>query len=146
VEKITLGPARRILLNPVDRECTAYHESSHALLELLVPGSHPMHRVAIVPRGMALGSPISSPPTIAPATPRTISARPRGRSRAVTGDEVLSGYLTRLSFETGACTGHSMSLRVCRQQRGAFRWDAELTPAAGGKTMEISGMDLVLLC
>jgi hypothetical protein len=29
---------------------------------------------------------------------------------------------------------------------GAFLWDAELTPAAGAKTTEISGMDLVLLC
>jgi cell division protease FtsH len=46
VEKITLGPARHILLNPVDRECTAYHESGHALLGLLVPGSDPVH-----PRG-----------------------------------------------------------------------------------------------
>jgi ATP-dependent Zn protease len=46
VEKITLGPARHILLNPVDRECTAYHESGHALLGLLVPGSDPVHRVA----------------------------------------------------------------------------------------------------
>ena len=46
VEKITLGPARHILLNPVDPECTAYHESGHALLGLLVPGSDPVHRVA----------------------------------------------------------------------------------------------------
>jgi hypothetical protein len=56
VEKITLGPPRHILLNPVDRECTAYHESGHARLGLLVPGSDPVHRVAIVPRGMALGA------------------------------------------------------------------------------------------
>ena len=56
VEKITLGPARHILLNPADRERTAYHESGHALLGLLVPGSDPVHRVTIVPRGMALGA------------------------------------------------------------------------------------------
>jgi cell division protease FtsH len=56
LEKITLGPARHILLNPVDRERTAYHESGHALLGLLVPGSDPVHRVTIVPRGMALGA------------------------------------------------------------------------------------------
>jgi cell division protease FtsH len=56
VEKITLGPARHILLNPDDRERTAYHESGHALLGLLVPGSDPVHRVTIVPRGMALGA------------------------------------------------------------------------------------------
>src|SRR5207237_8634573 len=45
-----------LLLNPADRERTAYHESGHALLGLLVPGSDPVHRVTIVPRGMALGA------------------------------------------------------------------------------------------
>ena len=55
MEKITLGPARQILLSHADRERTAYHESGHALLGLLVPGSDPVHRVTIVPRGMALG-------------------------------------------------------------------------------------------
>jgi cell division protease FtsH len=56
MQKITLGPARNILLNPADRERTAYHEAGHALLALLVPGSDPAHRVSIVPRGMALGA------------------------------------------------------------------------------------------
>jgi cell division protease FtsH len=56
LEKITLGPARNILLNAVDRERTAYHEAGHALLALLVPGNDPVHRVSIVPRGMALGA------------------------------------------------------------------------------------------
>ena len=56
LQKITLGPARNILLNPADRERTAYHEAGHALLALLVPGSDPVHRVSIVPRGMALGA------------------------------------------------------------------------------------------
>lgn len=56
MEKITLGPARNILLNPADRQRTAYHESGHTLLALLVPGSDPVHRVSIVPRGMALGA------------------------------------------------------------------------------------------
>jgi cell division protease FtsH len=56
LEKIMLGPARNILLNPADRERTAYHEAGHALLGLLVPGSDPVHRVSIVPRGMALGA------------------------------------------------------------------------------------------
>ncbi len=55
MQKITLGPARHILLNPADRKRTAYHEAGHALLGLLVPHSDPVHRVSIVPRGMALG-------------------------------------------------------------------------------------------
>jgi len=56
MQKVTLGPARHILLNAAERERTAYHEAGHALLALLVPGSDPVHRVSIVPRGMALGA------------------------------------------------------------------------------------------
>lgn len=56
LQKITLGPARNILLNPADRARTAFHEAGHALLALLIPASDPIHRVSIVPRGMALGA------------------------------------------------------------------------------------------
>ena len=56
MQKITLGPARNILLLAADRRRTAYHEAGHTLLALLVPCSDPVHRVSIVPRGMALGA------------------------------------------------------------------------------------------
>ena len=56
MQKITLGPARNILLKAADRQRTAYHEAGHALLAMVVPGSDPIHRVSIVPRGMALGA------------------------------------------------------------------------------------------
>ncbi len=56
IEKITLGPVRNILLRAADRERTAYHEAGHTLVALLVPGSDPVHRVSIVPRGMSLGA------------------------------------------------------------------------------------------
>jgi cell division protease FtsH len=55
LEKILLGPARALLLNPADRERVAYHESGHALLALVMPGTDPVKRVSIVPRGQALG-------------------------------------------------------------------------------------------
>ena len=56
MQKIALGPARHLLLTAADRARTAYHEAGHTLLALLVPGSDPVHRVSIVPRGMALGA------------------------------------------------------------------------------------------
>lgn len=55
LEKVMLGPARALLLNPADRERIAYHEGGHAILGLVVPGSDPVKRVSIVPRGQALG-------------------------------------------------------------------------------------------
>jgi cell division protease FtsH len=55
LEKITLGPARSLLLNAKDRERVAYHEGGHAVLGVVVPGADPVERVTIVPRGPALG-------------------------------------------------------------------------------------------
>ena len=98
MEKITLGAARHILLNPVDRECTAYHESGHALLGLLVPGSDPVHRVAIVPRGMALGATYQLPTDdrtsyaedYLGAPTRAVSCSRQGRGVAWIPDPALS--------------------------------------------------------
>jgi cell division protease FtsH len=63
LEKIVLGPERPILLTREDRERIAYHEGGHAILGLVVPGADPVHRVTIVPRGMALGVTYQRPQT-----------------------------------------------------------------------------------
>ncbi|MCC7107261.1 MAG: ATP-dependent zinc metalloprotease FtsH [Chloroflexi bacterium] len=55
LEKLILGPARQVFLNPEERERVAYHEGGHTILGLLVPGADPVNRVTIVPRGQALG-------------------------------------------------------------------------------------------
>jgi cell division protease FtsH len=61
LEKIQLGTERRIVLTTDERRRIAYHESGHALLGLLVPGSDPVRRVSIVPRGRSLGATVQSP-------------------------------------------------------------------------------------
>ncbi len=55
MEKIILGVERHIMLNAEDRRRVAFHEGGHALLGVLIPGSDPVRRVTIVPRGQALG-------------------------------------------------------------------------------------------
>ncbi len=56
-DKIILGKElKSIVLTDEDRKVTAYHESGHALLRLLMPeDSDPLHKVTIIPRGRALG-------------------------------------------------------------------------------------------
>jgi cell division protease FtsH len=61
LEKILLGAARKIMLTPADRRRTAYHEAGHALVGMLTPGSDPVRKITIVPRGQALGVTLSSP-------------------------------------------------------------------------------------
>ena len=44
-----------------DREYTAWHEAGHAILQVLLPGTDPLHKVTIIPRGRALGVTMSLP-------------------------------------------------------------------------------------
>ena len=44
-----------------DREITAWHEAGHALLQLELPNTDPLHKVTIIPRGRALGATMSLP-------------------------------------------------------------------------------------
>ena len=55
-DKIIMGVERKsMLLNEKERRISAVHESGHALIAKLVPHADPVHKVTIVPRGMALG-------------------------------------------------------------------------------------------
>ncbi len=63
VERVVAGLARKTrVLNPRERETVAYHEMGHALVALSVPGTDPVHKVSIIPRGVgALGYTIQRP-------------------------------------------------------------------------------------
>lgn len=63
LEKIILGAERHIMLSAEERERTAYHESGHALLGMLIPGADPVRKVSIIPRGRALGVTFQAPST-----------------------------------------------------------------------------------
>ena len=54
VDRVSLGLERRsLVLGPEERERVAYHELGHALVALSAPRADPVHRVSIVPRGVA---------------------------------------------------------------------------------------------
>ena len=44
-----------MIISLEERRTTAYHEAGHALVAKLLPGADPVHKVTIIPRGMALG-------------------------------------------------------------------------------------------
>jgi len=55
-DKVLLGTERRsLIMSELDKRITAYHEGGHALVAMLTPDSDPVHKVTIIPRGMALG-------------------------------------------------------------------------------------------
>jgi cell division protease FtsH len=55
-DRVVLGAQREsMLLNAEEKRATAYHEGGHALLATVLPHGDPLHKVTILPRGMALG-------------------------------------------------------------------------------------------
>ncbi|WP_456406196.1 ATP-dependent zinc metalloprotease FtsH [Caldithrix abyssi] len=55
-DKIMMGMERKsILISEEEKKVTAYHESGHVLVGKLTPGTDPVHKVTIIPRGRALG-------------------------------------------------------------------------------------------
>jgi cell division protease FtsH len=55
-DKILMGAERKsMILSDAEKRNTAYHEAGHALVAAVIPEADPLHKVTIIPRGMALG-------------------------------------------------------------------------------------------
>jgi cell division protease FtsH len=55
-DKVLMGVERRsLVISDKEKKTTAYHEAGHALVAFLLPGTDPIHKVTIIPRGQALG-------------------------------------------------------------------------------------------
>ncbi len=61
-DKVMMGAERRsMVMTEEEKLATAYHEAGHAIVNVLVPGGDPLHKVTIIPRGRALGVTMSLP-------------------------------------------------------------------------------------
>lgn len=55
-DKVLMGVERKsLIISEEEKRSTAYHEAGHALVAVMMPGADPVHKVTIIPRGMALG-------------------------------------------------------------------------------------------
>jgi cell division protease FtsH len=55
-DKVLMGAERRsLIISDEEKRNTAYHEGGHALVAAMIPHADPLHKVTIIPRGMALG-------------------------------------------------------------------------------------------
>jgi cell division protease FtsH len=116
LEKIMLGAPRGLVLEPADRERTAYHESGHALVGMLTPGADPVRKVSIIPRGMALGVTLSTPDSDRVSySLEELDAKIRVALGGRVAEEVVFGKIT-----TGAESDIQQLTQIARQMVG--RW------------------------
>ncbi|MFN3698802.1 MAG: cell division protein FtsH, partial [Dictyoglomus sp.] len=62
IEKVIAGPEKKNrILRPKEKELVAFHELGHAVVAKLIPDATPVHKVTIIPRGLALGYTLQLP-------------------------------------------------------------------------------------
>jgi cell division protease FtsH len=116
LEKVVLGTERKITLSREERERTAFHESGHALLGMLVPGADPVRKVSIVPRGRALGVTFQTPTTDRYGYDEAyLKGRIVGALGGRAAEEIVYGNVT-----TGAESDLEQVTRIARSMVG--RW------------------------
>lgn len=106
LDKVLLGTVRAGIMSEEERKVVAYHEGGHALVAHLTPGTDPLRKVSIVPRGRALGVAIQSPEEDRYNVSRTyllgrLDTALGGRaSEMVTFDEITTGAESDLKQAT----------------------------------------------
>jgi cell division protease FtsH len=131
-DKVLMGVERRsMILSEEEKRNTAYHEAGHALVAAMTPGTDPLHKVTIIPRGMALGLtmqlPIDDKHTYTKTyLEGTLTVLMGGR----TAEEIFLGHIT-----TGAGNDIERATEIARKMVCDWGMSA-LGPLAFGKKEE----------
>jgi cell division protease FtsH len=131
-DKVLMGVERKsMILSEEEKRNTAYHEAGHALVAAITPGTDPLHKVTIIPRGMALGLtmqlPIDDKHTYTKTyLEGTLTVLMGGRS----AEEIFLGHIT-----TGAGNDIERATDIARKM--VCDWGmSSLGPLAYGKKEE----------
>jgi len=131
-DKVLMGVERKsMILSDEEKKNTAYHEAGHALVAAMTPGADPVHKVTIIPRGMALGLTMQLPEDDKHTYTREyletmLAVLMGGRS----AEEIFLGHIT-----TGAGNDIERATDIARNM--VCEWGmSELGPLAYGKKDE----------
>jgi cell division protease FtsH len=131
-DKVLMGVERRsMILSDDEKKNTAYHEAGHALVAAMTPGTDPLHKVTIIPRGMALGLTMQLPIDDKHTYTKdyllgTLTVLMGGR----TAEEIFLGHIT-----TGAGNDIERATDIARKM--VCDWGmSDLGPLAFGKKEE----------
>lgn len=124
VEKVGLGPEKKSRkLSDEEKKITAYHETGHALVGKLLPGCDPIHKVSIIPRGMALGVTWAVPE-------KDVHLKSVSKFK----DEIcsmLGGYISEKIFFNDVTTGASSDLKRATDLARRMVMDYGMSPEMG---------------
>jgi cell division protease FtsH len=132
-DKVLMGSERKsMILSLEERRHTAYHEAGHALVAKLTPGVDPVHKVSIIPRGMALGV-----TTTLPTDERYTVTKDAWLSQIVfcfggrAAEEIVFGHET-----TGASNDIKKATDIAKRMICEYGMSERLGPVAFGRNEE----------
>src|SRR5438876_3781446 len=131
-DKVMMGVERRsMILSDEEKKNTAYHEAGHALVAAMTPGADPVHKVTIIPRGMALGLTMQLPTDDKHSyTKEHLEGMLAVLMGGRTAEEMFLGHIT-----TGAGNDIERATDIARNM--VCEWGmSELGPLAFGKKEE----------
>ncbi len=129
-DKVLMGAERRsMVITEEEKKVTAYHEAGHALVSLLTPGSDPVHKVSIIPRGRAMGVTMYLP------TEEKYSETAKGlhiRIRALLGGRIAE-EVTFESVTSGASNDLERVTAIARKMVCEWGMSEKIGPMAFGE-------------
>ena len=130
IDRVVAGPERKsLVMSQKEKENTAYHESGHAIVGGLLPMADPVHKVTIIPRGMALGITWSLPDE------DRHSITKNGLIAQIT--MALSGRISEEikfgDFTTGASNDFEKATELARRMVTQYGMSASLGPIQYGR-------------
>jgi cell division protease FtsH len=132
-DKVLMGSERRsMIISDEEKRVTAIHEAGHALLAVLLPHADPIHKVTIIPRGMALG-----------LTQQLPIDEKHNYSREYLNDRIaillggrIAEEITLNSLTTGAGNDLERATEMARQMVCEWGMSDEMGPLTFGKKEE----------
>jgi cell division protease FtsH len=134
IERVVLGPERRSrIIQPKEKEITAYHEAGHAVVMRSLPHSDPVRKVTIIPRGIAGGVTWSMPEDdSAHMTRSKLKDMLGGALGGRAAEEIVFGEIT-----TGASSDLSRVTEIARSMVTRWGMSEKLGPMTFGKKEEL---------
>ncbi len=133
IDKVSFGPEKKSrIISPKEKEMTAFHEVGHALMGILLPHAHPLHKVTIIPRGFALGVTMLLPDEdILSQTKSQLIDQIGVCLGGRVAEELVYGDVT-----TGAQNDLEKSTKIARRMVTEFGMSDKLGPQTFGKRHE----------
>jgi cell division protease FtsH len=133
IERVIAGPERKNrMITEREKKIVAYHESGHALVAKMTPGTDPVHKISIIPRGPALGYTLQLP-----TEDRYLTSRTELKSRLYVllggraAEELIFHEIT-----TGACDDLAKSTDLAQKMVCEFGMSEKLGPMTFRKKEE----------